>query len=91
MDNPLLNHRTEIDQALFFAIARNDFDTALSLLQNGDAHPNAIFQLEKGLFISSFNLFITKTSALGQSKGHNNAQYLSGMKLMKELIKKSSL
>ena len=91
MENPLLNHRTEIDQALFFAIARNDFDTAFSLLQNTVANPNAIFQLEKGVFISSFNLFITKTSALGQSKGHNNAQYISGMKLMKELIKKSAL
>lgn len=56
-----------------------------------NANPNAIFQLEKGVFISSFNLFITKTSAMGQSKGHNNAQYLSAMKLMKELIKKSTL
>ncbi len=90
MDNPLLNHRTEIDQALFFAIARSDFDTALSLL-TANANPNAIFQLEKGIFVSSFNLFISKTASLGHSKGHNNAQYLSAMRLMKELIKRSSL
>jgi 3-methyladenine DNA glycosylase AlkD len=91
MDNPLLNHRTEIDQALFFAIARADYDTALSLLQTTNANPNAIFQVEKAAFVSSFNLFISKTAALGQAKGHSNAQYLSAMKLMKELIKRSSL
>jgi hypothetical protein len=91
MDNPLLNHRSEIDQALFFAIARNDFETAHSLLEGTCANPNAIFQLEKGVFVSSFNLFISKTASLGQAKGHNNAQYLSGMKLMKELIKRSTL
>lgn len=48
-----------------------------------NANPNSLFQLEKGVYISSFNLFITKTSAIGLSKGHNNAQYVSGTKLMK--------
>jgi hypothetical protein len=89
-NNPLFNHRGEIDQALFFAIARSDFDTAFTLL-NANANPNAIFQVEKGVFVSSFNLFISKTASLGQSKGHSNAQYISAMKLMKELIKRSSL
>ena len=89
-ENPLLRYRSQVDEALFFAIARNDFDTAYQLVE-GNANPNAIFQLEKNVFISSFNLFITKTATVGSSKGHNNAQYLSCMKLMKVIIKKSSL
>jgi len=27
-ENPLLKYKSEVDEALFFAIARNDFDTA---------------------------------------------------------------
>jgi hypothetical protein len=55
------------------------------------ANPNAIFQLDKGVFISSFNLFITKAAALGVAKGPSNNQYLSAMKLMKDLIRNSTL
>lgn len=40
----LFNHKSEIDQALFFAIAREDFDLAYKLVE-ANANPNAIFQL----------------------------------------------
>lgn len=32
MDNPLFNHHLEIDQALFFSISRDDFETAQKML-----------------------------------------------------------
>jgi hypothetical protein len=86
----LFNHKSEIDQALFFAISREDFETAYKLVE-ANANPNSIFQLDKGVFLSSFSLFINKTAAIGSSKGPNNAQYISCMKLIKLMTKRATL
>lgn len=80
----------QVNQSLFFSIAKQDFETAKKMLDAG-ANPNCIFELEKGKFISSFNLFIQKTASVGQKKGHNNNLYISCMDLMGDIIKKSTI
>lgn len=43
--------------------------------------------MEKGVYISSFNLFINKAAQIGKSKGPTNNQYISCFKLLKTMIK----
>lgn len=64
--------------------------TAQKMLEAG-ANPNSIFELEKGKFISCFNLFIQKTAKVGQKKGHNNSNYIACMDLMGPMIKNATL
>ena len=86
MENPLFNHRNEIDHALFLAISRNDFESAIEMVKAG-SNPNSIFLLEKGVNISCMNLFISKASQLGKSKGPNHAQYIVCSKLLRTMVK----
>lgn len=86
MDNPLFNHKNEVDQALFLSVSRGDFENGIALVQAG-ANPNAIFLLEKGVYSSSVNLLICKASQIGKSKGPTNAQYISCAKLLKAMVK----
>lgn len=79
-----------LNEALFFSLVKEDFQTAKKVLDAG-ANPNAIFELEKGKFISSFNLFIKKTATVNQKKGTSNTQYKICMELMKDIITKSNL
>lgn len=67
-----------LNEALFFSLVKDDFETARKMLQAG-ANPNAIFEIQKGKFISSFNLFITKTATVNQKKGSSNTQFKSCM------------
>ena len=55
------------------------------------ANPNAIFEIEKKKFISTFNLFITKLAGVGQKKGSANNLYKAYMEIMKDFISKASL
>lgn len=89
MDNPLLNYPNTINQELFAAIARDDFEKAQKAAEIG-ANPNAIFLLEKNVNISSFNLLVIKTAQIGKSKGPGNAQYIASSSLVKFLSKKGS-
>lgn len=86
MENPLFNHKNEVDQALFLAVSRGDFDKGIELVQAG-ANPNAIFLLEKAVYASSVNLLISKAAQLGKSKGPANAQYIACIKLLKAMVK----
>lgn len=79
-----------LNEALFYSLVKDDFATAKKMLDAG-ANPNAIFELEKGKFISCFNLFITKTATVNQKKGTSNTQYKACMDLMKDMIAKSTL
>lgn len=68
----------KLNEALFFSLVKDDYETAKKMLDAG-ANPNAIFELEKGKFISCFNLFITKTATINQKKGSSNSQFKSSM------------
>jgi hypothetical protein len=57
-----------VDKALFYAIKRGEMALAKDLYQRG-ANLYAIFEEEKGEFISSLNLFIRNFSRLAHSKG----------------------
>jgi hypothetical protein len=74
--------RVGTEQALFVAVGREDFEEATKLLQGG-ANPNSVFEVQKDIYLSIFNLFITKVASIGVSKGPNNSKYLACMKLMK--------
>lgn len=86
MDNHLFNHKNEVDQALFLAITRNDFENGIPILQAG-ANPNALFLIEKGVYACSVNLLISKAAQIGKSKGPANALYISCFKLLKAMVK----
>lgn len=79
-----------MNEALFYSIVKEDFSTAKKMLSAG-ANPNAIFEIEKKKFVSTFNLFISKTALVGQKKGSANSQYKAYMDLMKDFMQKSSL
>lgn len=79
-----------MNEALFYSVVKEDFETAKKMLSAG-ANPNAIFEVEKKKFISTFNLFITKTAQVGHKKGSANTQYKGYMDLMKDFIAKASL
>lgn len=80
----------QINEALFFSIAKQDYENAKKLLESG-ANPNAIFEIEKGKFISTFNLFIKQTATIGHKKGPDNSVYKANMDLLKLLIKTSTI
>ena len=80
----------QMNEALFYSIVKEDFSTAKKMLSAG-ANPNAIFEIEKKKFVSTFNLFISKTALVGQKKGSANSQYKAYMDLMKDFMQKSSL
>lgn len=80
----------QINEALFFSIAKQDYENAKKLLESG-ANPNAIFEIEKGKFMSTFNLLIKQTATIGYKKGPDNSTYKANMDLVKLASKTATL
>lgn len=58
----------DLDKSLFYALKRGEVGVALELYRRG-ANLHAIYEEEKGQFISSLNLFIRNFCRLAHSKG----------------------
>ena len=85
-----VSEQQTINKELFCAIMKGDCAEAVKVYQVG-ANPNAIFEVEKGKYMSIFNALVQKTAKMGKSKGPNNSQYKEHMKVITVLSKTSTL